>query len=207
MPFSSFLFQAVLISLSGVMSPGPLTAVTIGKGTDSPHSGALIAIGHGIVEFPLMALIYFGLGSLLKNDNVKMLTFLLGGLFLLIMGIGMLKNINNIEITSSSYAKSSILSGLLLSSGNPYFLVWWATVGSALISQSIEFGILGFLIFTILHWLCDFIWLYFLSALSFNGGKFFGKIFQKVAFGFCGILLLFFSCKFIYEGANLFRIL
>jgi len=207
MLFSSFLFEAVLISLSGVMSPGPLSAVTIGKGTDSPHSGALIAIGHGVVEFPLMALIYFGLGNLLKRDNVKMLTFLLGGLFLLIMGIGMLKNINNVKISSGRYAKSSILTGILLSAGNPYFLVWWATVGAALISQSVEFGIIGFLIFIILHWLCDFIWLYFLSVLSFNGGKFFGKIFQKIAFGVCGLFLLFFSCKFTYEGANLFGIL
>jgi len=58
MALLNFLFTAVVISLSGVMAPGPITAVTIGKGSKSPYAGALIAIGHGIVEFPLMVAIF-----------------------------------------------------------------------------------------------------------------------------------------------------
>jgi threonine/homoserine/homoserine lactone efflux protein len=45
---SAFLLEAVLISLSGVIAPGPVTAVTVSKGTKSPHAGAIIALGHGI---------------------------------------------------------------------------------------------------------------------------------------------------------------
>ena len=55
-----FLFEAVLISLSGVMAPGPMTAFAVGKGSESPHAGALIAIGHGIVEVSLMISVFYG---------------------------------------------------------------------------------------------------------------------------------------------------
>ena len=52
-----FLGQVVVISLSGVMAPGPVTAAAIGMGARSRYAGMLLAIGHGIVEFPLMILI------------------------------------------------------------------------------------------------------------------------------------------------------
>ena len=65
MSLAAFLLETVLISLSGVMMPGPITAVSIGKGSESPHAGAKIAVGHGIVEFPLIAAFFFGLGRLL----------------------------------------------------------------------------------------------------------------------------------------------
>lgn len=67
MGLPAFLLEASLISLSGVMAPGPLTTVTVGKGSRSPHAGGLVAIGHGIVEFPLMIFIFYGLGVLLTR--------------------------------------------------------------------------------------------------------------------------------------------
>ena len=57
--FGMFLASVLLISLSGVLMPGPLFAVTIQKAAKSKISGALIAVGHGIVEFPLMFAIFF----------------------------------------------------------------------------------------------------------------------------------------------------
>ena len=56
----SFLLSVVFVSLSGVMMPGPVFAVTVAKGYRSKVAGVLIALGHGAIEFPLMFLIYFG---------------------------------------------------------------------------------------------------------------------------------------------------
>jgi len=67
------------------------------------------------------------------------------------------------------------MAGIILTLANPYFLVWMATIGSILIFRSYTFGLLGFIAFMILRWFCDFFWCYFLSALSFKGGQFFGK--------------------------------
>ena len=53
----SFLVEAVLISLTGVLAPGPITVATMVAGTRRPHAGALVALGHAVVEFPLMILV------------------------------------------------------------------------------------------------------------------------------------------------------
>jgi threonine/homoserine/homoserine lactone efflux protein len=198
----AFLLEAVVISLSGVMAPGPITTVTIGKGNESPHAGAWVAIGHGIVEFPLMLFIFFGFGHLLRMPYAKAAISLLGGLFLVMMAVGMFRSVREIKASPSSYARSPTMAGILLSLGNAYFLIWWATVGATLISRSAQFGPAGFLSFALAHLSCDFLWDYFLSALSFKGGQFFGRRFQRAVFAMCGAFLLFYSAKSILDAVQ-----
>jgi len=200
MSLLSFLLGAIIISLSGVMAPGPLTTVTLGEGAKTPHAGAFIAFGHGLVEFPLMVAIFYGFGYFIDIYIVKTGIFLVGGVFLLIMAVGMFQSIKSVEVGYSGTNRSPLSAGVALSLGNPYFIIWWATVGASLAMSSVRFGLIGFVLFALVHWLCDFFWLYFLSALSFKGGQFFGKIFQKVVFAVCGVFLLFFSLKFILSG-------
>ena len=199
-----FLSEAVLISLSGVMAPGPITAVAVGKGNSSPHAGALVALGHGIVEFPLMMAILFGFDHLMSMFYVKLAIALLGGLLLLVMGVSMLRSTKQAELPASRDARSPLVAGILLTLGNPYFVMWWATVGATLISRSSGFGSAGFLAFAVVHWLCDFSWLYSLSALSFKGRRFLGKRFQALVSASCGLLLLFFGAKFVSDAAKAF---
>lgn len=199
----SFLVQTVLISLSGVVSPGPITAATIGMGSRSPHAGALVAVGHIIVELPLMAAIFFGAGALLAHDPVKMTVFSLGGIFLLFTGAGMLRSIGSVQMDSGDGGGRPLVTGIFLTFWNPYFLVWWATVGATLLTKAIGFGILGFFLFSVVHWLCDVIWCYFLSAVSFKGGRLFGIVFQRVVFGICGVFLIFFGGKFFLDAARI----
>jgi len=203
MPFAIFLAEAVIISLTGVMAPGPITAVIVGTGTRSPHAGALVAIGHGIVEFPLMVLIYFGLGQILGLTHVKATIFAVGGLFLLYMGIDMLRSIKHTVTINNSLVKNPLVAGILLSIGNVFYLVWWATIGASLITKAVVFGLIGTIIFAVVHWLCDFIWFYFLSAVSYKGGHVFGITFQKVVFGVCGAFLLLLSGKFLFDAGHL----
>ncbi len=199
----SFLLKTVIISLSGVMAPGPITAVTVSKGTQQPHSGAMIALGHGIVELPLMLMILIGFGQFLEITWVKFIIGVVGGLFLLKMGIGLLKSIHNTRINHTHQQYTPLQAGVMLTIANPYFLIWWVTVGAMLITGAYQFGFLGLATFFMVHWSCDFLWLYFLSSLSFKGGQFFGKRLQQVIFAFCGAFLLFFSGKFIYDAVNI----
>ena len=78
----SFLLSVVVISLSGVMMPGPLFAVTVAKSYKSQFAGVQIAAGHALVEIPLMLLIYFGLGRFFQYELVQLTLSLLGGLVL-----------------------------------------------------------------------------------------------------------------------------
>ena len=195
-----FLIQAVIISLTGVMAPGPMTAVTIGTGTRSPHAGVMVAVGHGIVEFPLMALIYYGLGGVLGIDYVRAAVLTLGGLFLLFMGVDMLRSVKTAAKLTSSRSQKPLVAGILFSLGNVYFLIWWATVGASLLSKAVAFGLFGVMSFALVHWSCDFVWFYILSAMSYKGGNVFGIRFQKTTFVVCSVFLLFFSGMFLFDA-------
>ena len=202
MPFFTFLFEAVLVSLSGVLAPGPITSVSVGYGSDNPRAGAWVALGHGLVEFPVMIGVFLGVGAVIEIGWVRTAIDLLGGTFLLYMGAGMLRGIRQEGIAGTERSGSPLAAGALLSLGNPYFLIWWATVGAGLILRSREFGLVGFAAFAVGHWLCDLGWDSFLSALSFRGGQFFGKRFQQVVFAISGAFLLFYSGKLLWEGIS-----
>ncbi|RLA82898.1 MAG: hypothetical protein DRG31_06800 [Deltaproteobacteria bacterium] len=194
-----FLGEALLISLSGILAPGPLAALSVGKGSRFPQAGALVAVGHGMVELPLMLLILFGLGTLFKAPSLRGLISLLGGSFLLFSGFGMLRGLR-VQDQGSHYQGSLIAAGAILSLSNPYFLLWWGTVGTALIMRSMGFGLLGFFVFAVAHWFCDLAWLSLLSFLSSRGARFLGEGFRRAVFALSGTFLLFFGVKFILDA-------
>jgi threonine/homoserine/homoserine lactone efflux protein len=197
------MLKAALISLSGVLSPGPITAVTVSKGTEHPLTGLYVAIGHAIVELPLMILIAVGLDKYLQINWVRVAIGVLGGLFLFKMGFGLLKNIFSTKIGYDNFNYTPIQAGVILSISNPYFLIWWTTVGAMLLNGAYQFGMVGVILFMLIHLGCDFLWYIFLSSLTFKGGQFFGQRLQQVLFAICGLFLLFFSGKFLYDAINI----
>jgi len=198
-----FLITAVGVSLSGVMSPGPMTAAAIAMGTNNRFAGALIALGHAIIEFPLMILIILGLDKLLSSSYIKIFIGFVGGIFLLFMAIKMLSGLRNEGVQKVKIAKGSpIVAGIVLSGGNPYFLLWWATVGLALATTATGLGIWAFALFVIIHWLCDFIWLQILSWASFKGTGLFGPRSQRIVLRICAVALIGFGAFFIYKAAD-----
>ena len=127
-----FLITAIVISLSGVLAPGPMTAATLAAGTRSRHAGAIIALGHAVIEFPLMLIIVAGAGKAFELAPVRLSIGIAGGLFLLLMGVQLLlaarKEATNPE---GGNGRHPFVTGIVLTGANPYFLIWWATVGLA----------------------------------------------------------------------------
>lgn len=200
MSYSAFLLQAILISLSGVMAPGPLTVVVVGEGARSQRAGALIALGHGIVEFPLMALIAVGFAPVLERPLVSAVIGLAGGAVLLWMGVGLLRNLRSQTPGSETREASPLVAGMLMSAGNPYFLVWWATVGATLIFRAREFGLWPFVLFAVIHWSLDLIWYGLLAAASHRGVRIMGPRFLRGVSLVAGLLLLFFGIRFVLDS-------
>jgi threonine/homoserine/homoserine lactone efflux protein len=204
-----FLVGVVVVSLSGVMAPGPITAVTISSGARNRHAGALIAIGHAIIEFPLMLLIMGSAKKLFELEAVRIAIGLFGGIFLLVMAIQILRSGTQPENHCKSYSyKGPILTGIILSGGNPYFLVWWATIGLALATKARQLGILAFGLFAIVHWLCDLFWLEALSWASFKGSALLGKQAQRYILVICSMALLLIAGMFLYDaGGGLVKVI
>jgi len=204
-----FLIEVVVISLSGVMAPGPVTAAAIGMGTRSRYAGVLIAVGHGVVEFPLMILIVLGADRILKLPTAQIVIGLAGGAFLLIMAIQMLKSLRSAEKQQAQVTKSApVLTGIILSASNPYFLLWWATVGLALATTASGIGIWAFAVFAIVHWLCDLVWLGVLSWASFKGSVLLGPRGMRIVLMICSAALFVFGLFFIYNaGGKLIKLI
>ncbi len=200
MSYGAFLIQAILISLSGVMAPGPVTVVVVGKGARSPRAGALIAIGHGIVEFPLMVAIVFGLGPFFQNATFAAIVGLAGGVVLLWMGVGLLRSLRGGQGAELYREASPLMAGILMTAANPYFIVWWATVGATLVFRAREFGVWQFVVFAVIHWSLDFIWDWFLSAASFRGTKILGERFLYWVSLVAGLVLLIFGVRFVLDA-------
>jgi len=204
----TFLLTVIIISLSGVLAPGPITAVTIAAGSRRPHAGALIALGHAVVELPLIFLIMAGIGKLLAHEQTRLVIGSVGGLFLLLMAAQMIRSLlRGDNSTKINMQKNPFLSGIILSIGNPYFLLWWATVGMALATRAWQLGALAFGLFALVHWLCDLVWLEILSWTSFKGATFWGRSVQKIVLVICSMALLFFGLMFLYDAARKFILL
>lgn len=198
----TFIAEVVLLSLSGVMAPGPLTAVVLNEGSRNPRAGILLSFGHGIVEIPLMILLFLGFGAFLEGERLQQWLLAGGGVVLLAMGIQIMLSVSKPTATMTRGSRRTpLISGVVLSGGNPYFIVWWSTVGLTLISRSSAVGALGFPVMVLVHWLCDLCWLCLLSAVSFKAGASLGVKFQRGVAVLAGLVVLIFAARFLGEGA------
>lgn len=197
-----FLLKAVGISLSGVLAPGPITAATLAAGVRSPHAGAMIALGHAAIEVPLMVLIVAGAGAVFQVPSVKLGIGLAGGAFLLFMGSQLLGAVRTATVVEEvPDQRHPFMTGVVLTAANPYFLMWWATVGLALATDAITFGVVAFVLFGALHWLCDLVWLEILSLASYTGTEVLGGRLQQAVLLVCGIMLLGFGAMFLKDAS------
>jgi threonine/homoserine/homoserine lactone efflux protein len=202
--FIFFLFEVVGVSLTGVMAPGPITAAAIAMGARDRFAGALMAIGHGIVEFPLMVLIILGMDAALKSAAAKVVIGFAGGAFLLFMAVQMLRSLREAEDKEARVTiNRPILAGIMLSGGSPLFLIWWASVGLNLAITAVAFGIWAFALFAIVHWLCDLIWFSVLSWASFKGSVLLGPRRQKTILLVCSLTMFIFGMVFIYNATDI----
>jgi threonine/homoserine/homoserine lactone efflux protein len=196
-----FMLQVIVISLSGVLAPGPVMAATIAAGTKSKHAGVFISLGHSAIELPLLAAIIFGLGFVFEHHIAKIVIGLVGGSYLLWMGFEMFKELKNYhESQPPSNSKGPIMTGLVLSATNPYFLLWWATVGLNLAKDAAGLGYIAIILFAIVHSLCDMAWLEILSFASFKGTKLLSERNQKTVLALCAAAIIFFGFYFIAKS-------
>jgi threonine/homoserine/homoserine lactone efflux protein len=214
MSFIEFSLQVILVSTSGVLSPGPLFFINILYGSKyGSFVGLKIASGHAIVEFPLIIALSYSLYSfsytLHLSDVIFKFIGLTGGIFLLVFSLLQIisilkdKSTNSQAITNLKFnIKNPILAGFIFTILNPFFLVWWLTIGSKLISDSvINFGIIvGIPILFLSHIWMDYFWLWFTSFMRNKGKSIIKeKVYRifvfaiSVILGIYGFYLLFMS--------------
>ena len=187
----------MLISLSGVLMPGPLFAITVKKAAKSKIAGALIAVGHAIVEFPLMFLIFFILSEFEIPSIVQVGVGLVGGFLMILMGIQTFRNRHKNEESKISLKRDSVLAGVYTTAANAGFILWWLTIGTTLILNARLFGFVGFSVFAGVHWLCDFSWYTVAAFVIFKSQRFWNDRVKMGITIFCVAVFIGFGVYFM----------
>ena len=207
-PLLAIFAGAFVVGLSGAMAPGPVLTVTISETLRRGfRAGPLIVLGHAILEILLLLLIGAGLGPFFQRPVVTTLFLSAGGVVLLWMGFQMViksgqttKEALNAKGTESPYGP--VLAGLVLSVSNPFWIIWWVTVGMGFVAQSLRFGIAGLLSFYFGHILADLAWY---SAVSFSvsaGRRLCPAQLYRTVFVICGVALVGLGGLFIAKALS-----
>ena len=197
------LLSVIVISLSGAMMPGPMFAVTLAKSYKSPWAGTQISLGHAVIEVPLILLIYLGFAQFFQDNLVQLILSIGGGAMIVWLGVAMFRARTEVVRKGKDLAYSAFTAGIITSALNPFFLIWWATVGSLLIMKFLDYGLGGLAVFTISHWLVDLVWLSFVSVLVYKTRKLWGLRFQEGVFIACSLLLIGFGIWFMVSGIQM----
>jgi threonine/homoserine/homoserine lactone efflux protein len=194
--FYVFLASTVLISMTGVLQPGPMWAVTIEKAAKRKTAGLLIAVGHGIIEFPLMFLIYYWLSQFAIPDAVPIAIGLIGGVLIMYMGVQTFKKRKRPYERYTSSKQESLIAGTWTTVVNAGFYLWWFAIGIPLILNAQIFGFLGFSTFAVVHWFCDVAWYTLMALVIFESRRFWTEKVHDTIFVFCAVVLTVFGAWF-----------
>ncbi|HHW11211.1 MAG TPA: LysE family transporter [Firmicutes bacterium] len=195
------------MGLSGALMPGPVMTVTMAHvHRRGALTGPLVASGHALVEAILVAALALGAGGLLLLSWVNGLTAVIGAVVLMWMAWGMFKEsrTNNTDQTATTSALKTgpVLSGILTSISNPYWFLWWSTVGVGYFAVAKVWGIWGIITFFIGHILADYAWLTLLSTALARGSRLIGsKVYNFLLRGLA-LFLAFLATGFFIYGSR-----
>lgn len=195
-----------IVGLSGACMPGPLLTVTITETLRrGPWAGPLLVLGHGLLEALVVLLVLAGLGDWIQQPDVFGVIAAVGCLMLLWMGWGMLRGLPHLTLDLSGTAKSGlhpVASGALVSLANPYFTLWWATIGLSYLVVAHEAGTVGVVVFYLFHLLSDLVWYAFISGSITLGRTILTDRVYRWLVGVCALFLVGFAFYFGYRGVT-----
>ena len=193
-------FSSFLIAFSGAMMPGPLLTATVSESSRRGFlAGPMLIAGHGILEMGLVVLLVLGVAPFLQRDGVFAVIAIAGGAILLWMAFGMFRTLPTLSLSISAEKQgdnSLIMSGILMSLANPYWIIWWATIGFGYILHSMQFAMWGILFFFTGHILADLVWYSAVAAAVGKGRHLFTDGIYRGIVGTCAAFLVVFACYF-----------
>lgn len=186
--------------------PGPLLTVTISESVKKGQRAAyMLMIGHSVLELVLVTGFTFGLYSLLKNPTVIRGIGIVGGGFLLWMGFRMAADTYqgrvslDLKPSEGPLKFGPVFQGITTSISNPYWTLWWATIGANYVLGSLKYGLVGLGSFYIGHILGDFLWYGIVAFVVVTGKSFLNdRVYRGILF-FCGLFLMLLAATFILD--------
>ncbi len=227
MDFWALLALSFATALTGALSPGPLFTFTIEKslacGRRGWSVGFLAILGHAAIEGVILSVLLLGMAAVLNAPLTLFIIGLAGGSVLVLFGMLYLKDSISGKVTlglqkmdpycadtpSEQVSTSGVTTsfplwkvaagGVLVSMSNPYWWLWWATIGLNLVLAnlpSLGSG-LGITAFFVGHELGDLSWYVLVSLLIFAGRTKINAKFYRIIIFSCGIFMLVLGVYFM----------
>ena len=203
------------------MMPGPVLTVTIGETAARLRGGApgvtecaraqgaltgpLVVLGHGILEALLVIAVVLGLGRLLVLGPVIGSVALAGAAVMIWMAWGMFRSVKGLSLAGAGAREKRrhpVLAGILTTLSNPYWIIWWATIGLGYIAVSLRLGLIGLGSFYVGHILSDLFWYSSVSVTMALGRRLLTDRAYSGMVAACAALLVGFGLYFGYAGVR-----
>jgi len=199
----SLILLALSISPTGALSPGPLSVSTIIAGIRGRgwREGFMVALGHVAIELPYVFVLVYVMTNITLGVTIERVLVTLAVLVIVYFAYLTIKDALTVkqyyahlgersESRGLVSFKGSFVLGLTLTAFNPYFLAWWVSVALPLITLTVKFGILGFIVMYVFHVWYDLLWLPVLAQLGRSGLKLLGAKGYRVLLLVLGVFLL-----------------
>lgn len=188
------------IALSGALAPGPLLAAVISKSAShGAKTGPLFILGHAIVELAMVSLIVLGFAQFMNHPAVLKTVALSGAAILIYFGISLTASLKNASLEPAAGRTRSgnlALMGVTMSLSNPYWSIWWLTIGMGLVLAAQKRGIIGLAVFFLGHILADLGWYSFISFSLSRSAKRMNVRFYRAMLAVCAVMLIGFGACF-----------
>lgn len=209
---------AFVIGLTGAMAPGPLLTVAITEACKRGWRAIALMAGHALLEAALLVGFAFGLQRVLVLPTVSRGLALVGGAFLVWMGgsllLGAVRGKLTLPAEEEAPADGSpqtirspgrlrhgpFVTGALVSISNPYWTIWWATIGVTLAAKGLEIGAVGVAAFFIGHELADLTWYGSVIGAVASGRHLLSHRVYRAVIGTCAALLVVLGAGFVLSG-------
>jgi len=197
--------QVIAVSASGALSPGPLTIATIALGArGSWRSGILVSLGHTFFELPYLVVLVFAFNVLtgFLRASVSILA-VVGALVILYFAYLLLRDAYrgvNLNTSNTLISTNPLIVGFMFTALNPYFLIWWLSIGMTLIAQIQNIGLTSLVIIYPAHVWLDFAWLSIVAGLSKRGSKALSPKGQRIMLATLGVILIIFALNTILKS-------
>jgi threonine/homoserine/homoserine lactone efflux protein len=202
---------ALATGFSGAVVPGSLLAVVVTESVQSGWAaGPIMMIGHGVLELAAVVLLITGLIAFARSPRARGTISLVGGAVLLYLGYAtiVLTGEAGAEALRADQAASAagggwlrlVALGAVMSMINPYWWLWWATIGVAHIGWAVQRGSIGGGVYFVGHVLADVLWYSAVSIALGTGRAFFSPAVLRALYVACALFLFVLGAVFLVAG-------
>lgn len=199
---------SLIVGFSGALAPGPVLTYVIAESARQGFSvGPRVVLGHVSLEVALVVAVALGIGAWLTTAPATIAIGLIGGLMLLWLARQILRGVASgrlrLDLAQEQTLRASgrpVAAGVILSASNPYFVLWWATIGLGYIATALRFGPLGLAVFYAGHALADLTWYSGVSGVVAAGRRYVNQTLYRGVLGICGLFLIGLGVFFLADA-------